>query len=245
MNVQRLAGSLARSIVDFALPPRCPGCGIIVDAPHRFCAPCWSSLRFLRQGGCETCGIPLEATESETCAACLAKPPPIHRTRSAVAYDELSRLLAIRLKYGRKVALARTMAHFMLPHLDHLEGKVVLVPVPLHRSRLWTRGFNQSVLLANALGRASGLEVRPALLRRTRRTPPLKGMSQGQRRRIVAGAFAATATDLGAETFVLVDDVLTSGSTAEACAHALKRAGARRIELVTWTRVIRPSRRLN
>ncbi|HET7606102.1 MAG TPA: ComF family protein [Sphingomicrobium sp.] len=231
----------AHSALDFALPPRCAGCGTIVPHVHSFCAECWKTIQFLGDGGCDTCGLPLQATEQTTCARCLASPPRVERSRAAVAYDELSRMLAIRLKYGRKVAIARTMAHYMAP-LVNPQPDSILVPVPLHRTRLWTRGFNQSALVARELSRRLKIDADPMLLRRTRRTPPLKGMSPLQRRKTVAGAFQVKdKASVAGKTVILVDDVLTTGSTAEACARALKRAGAARVELVSWARVVKPS----
>jgi ComF family protein len=227
--------------LDFALPPRCAGCGTIVADVHSFCPDCWKQVEFLGDGGCQTCGIPLAATEADTCGVCLAKPPRIARTRAAVAYDNLSRGLAIRLKYGRKVAIAKTMARYMQP-LVQADGDRVIVPVPLHRSRLWGRGFNQSALVASELSRRLGIPSDALALQRTRRTPALKGMSPLQRRKTVAGAFRVRdKAAIAGRTVIIIDDVITTGSTADACARALKRAGAARVELVSWARVVKPS----
>ena len=230
-----------RSALDFALPPRCSGCGAIVADVHSFCLDCWTQVEFLGDGGCVTCGIPLQATEAETCGACLARPPRISRTRAAVAYGDLPRSLAIRLKYGRKVAIARTMASYMAPLVNGGDD-ALLVPVPLHRTRLWRRGFNQSALVARELSRRLLLANDPFALRRRKRTPPLKGMTPLQRRKAVAGAFDVRDKDaVAGKIIILVDDVLTTGSTAEACARSLKRAGAARVELISWARVVRPA----
>jgi ComF family protein len=242
MTLKRAASRLVLPLLDFALPPRCGGCGTIVDQVDSFCADCWRQLEFLGPGGCLRCGLPLEATDSETCAACLAKPPRLDRIRAAVAYGDISRGIAIRLKYGRKVALARTMSRYMLPLIGELPGEAILVPVPLHRRRLWSRGFNQSAIVARELSRRTGLPVAVDALRRVKPTPPLKGMGMRQRRRTVAGAFRARRpSDLHGRAVVLIDDVLTTGSTADACARALKKAGAARVDLVSWARVVRPS----
>jgi ComF family protein len=131
----------------------------------------------------------------------------------------------------------------MRPLLGELPAEAILVPVPLHRSRLWRRGFNQSVLVARELSKHTGVPVAADALQRVGATPPLKGLNMRQRRRTVAGAFRPNGNvDLRGRTIILVDDVMTTGSTANACARILKRAGAERVDLVSWARVIRPVR---
>jgi ComF family protein len=233
---------VSKLLLDFALPPRCAGCGDVNEEVGAFCPGCWAKLEWLGNAGCQRCGLPLAGTEAEICGRCLADPPKIDRIRAAVAYDDIPRSVALRLKYGRKVALAETMARYMMPLRSDWDEDALLVPVPLHRWRLWGRGFNQSALVASVLGRRWGLRVAPAGLRRVKRTQPLKGMNHSQRRKAMAGAFKASSDlELRGKTIILIDDVLTSGSTAEGCARALRRAGAGRVELICWARVVRPS----
>ena len=232
---------LSQAALDFALPARCAGCGAITDLPHQFCAACWQQVEWLGQGGCEQCGLPLEATEIEHCGRCLAQPPMIARSRAAVAYGDIARSLVLRLKYSRKVALAATMARYMQPMVD-ASPDTILVPVPLHRSRLWWRGFNQSGLIAANLSSMSGMVYQPALLTRVRRTKALKNMNARQRAMEVKSAFAIDPkADVKGRHILLVDDVLTTGSTSEACARTLLRAGAAKVDLICFARVVRPS----
>ena len=132
------------------------------------------------------------------------------------------------------------MARYMAPLKGSWPEDAIIVPVPLHRWRLWGRGFNQSALVAQQLATQWGLSTDASSLRRARRTRPLKGLNHNQRRKAVAGAFKAN-SELKGRPVILIDDVLTSGSTAEACARALRRAGAGRIELICWARVVRPA----
>lgn len=240
--LKRPAQWLGRTLLDFALPPRCAGCAEVIDEVGAFCPACWGRMEWIGHAGCQRCGLPLAGTEIDTCARCLADPPRLDRIRAAVAYDEIPRTIALRLKYGRKVALARTMARYMAHLKGDWSSEALIIPVPLHRWRLWGRGFNQSGLVASQLGKAWGLPIDTRLLRRVKRTKPLKGLNHIQRRKAVSGAFAVVDRDrVKARTVVLIDDVLTSGSTAEACARVLRRAGASRVELICWARVVRPA----
>jgi len=223
-------------ILDFMLPPRCPGCSTIVETDHRFCATCWSAMQFLGDDGCEHCGRPLGPLEGLKCASCLADPPAYDAVIAAVAYGPVSSRIVLRLKYARRPGLARTIAAILARRLP-LEARALLVPVPLHRWRLWSRGFNQSLAIGKALSRATALACDGTLLARKRATPSLRGLNPSQRRRAVKGVFSSKRR-LDGEHVLLVDDVLTTGATANACAKALKRAGASRVTLVCWARVL-------
>jgi ComF family protein len=227
--------ALTRPVLDFMLPPRCPGCAGIVAEDHRFCVACWTQLYFLNAPGCGLCSRPPGVQDGLICGPCLQQPPAYDAVIAGVAYGEISSRVALRLKYARRPGLARTMASVVADRLPR--GDAILVPVPLHRWRLWQRGFNQSAAFARALHQRTGLPVQVDALRRTRATPSLRGLGPGQRQRAVKGAFAATRRFDGAH-ILLVDDVLTTGATANACAKALKRAGAARVTLVCWARVV-------
>jgi ComF family protein len=234
--------ALAR-MLDFALPPRCPGCGAIVAEPDRFCLDCWTRLTFLGEPCCGCCGLPFAFAGEGLCGRCLAEPPAFDRLRAAVAYGEVSRHVALRLKYSGRPGLAGTLAHFMLRHLERFdgEGERLLVPVPLHRWRIWKRGYNQAALIASALERRGGVPAGLDLLRRTRSTPPLRGLGRRERSLAVRGAFAVPAEArplIEGRRIILVDDVYTSGATASACARTLKRSGAASVEILCWARVV-------
>ena len=233
-----LAAALHR-LVSLALPPRCPGCGAPVGEDHRFCATCWAGLRFIGPPWCAGCNLPFEYDRGAGawCVACLADPPRHAGVRAAVAYGAVARRLALRLKYGGRMGIARTMAQAMARQLpDEVE---LLVPVPLHRWRLWRRGYNQAGLIATALGRRAGLLVDVHALIRTRPTVPLRGMGPRQRAATVRGAFAVTRPEaVRGRRVALVDDVYTSGATADACTRALLKAGARSVTILCWARVI-------
>jgi ComF family protein len=231
-----------RQLLDFALPPRCPGCAAIASEPHRFCLDCWRSLAFLGEPCCDRCGLPFEfgGDGAAECGRCLADPPPFDRLRAAVAYGDVSRQVALNLKYSGRPGLAGTLAHFMLRHAGG-GGDRLLVPVPLHRWRIWKRGYNQAALIASALARRSGLDCELDLLRRTRPTPPLKGLGRRERALAVRGAFEVprpARPRLAGREILLIDDVYTSGATASACALALKRSGAASVEVLCWARVV-------
>lgn len=238
-----LAAALS-PLVDLVLPPRCPGCGVLVEDDLQFCSDCWNALRFISDPSCRSCGKPFsEGRDADlVCAECLADPPLHDGIKAAVLYDDLSRSIVLKLKHGGKIGLARLVARHLQRHLPEDKGGLVLVPVPLHRWRLWRRGFNQSILIARELARPHGLPVETDVLRRIRATPPLKGMTRKQRGLAVRGVFDIPKDRrdrIRDRHVLLIDDVYTTGATSRACVRLLKQAGAASVTIFCWARVLR------
>ncbi|MFC3676378.1 double zinc ribbon domain-containing protein [Ferrovibrio xuzhouensis] len=234
-----------RSAADLLLPPQCMLCSTEVDAPGRLCAACWPRLRFVAEPCCPTCGTPyaIPVPAGLVCGACLQEAPAYGRARAAFVYADGGRDLVLRFKRGDRTDLAPGLARLM-----HAAGRALLadcdliLPVPLHRGRLWRRRYNQSALLATALGRLAGRPVRLDLLERRRATPSLGRHGRIERRRILSGAIGISAAgrgDVRGRRILLVDDVLTSGATASACCRVLLRAGAAGVDVLTLARVVR------
>jgi ComF family protein len=229
--------------VDLALPRLCPACREPVGDAG-LCAPCWSRLSFIARPYCERLGIPFafDGGPGLLSMEAIADPPAYQRARAAVRYDDVARTLVHALKYGDRLDLAPTLGRWMASAgRDLLDGADALVPVPLHWRRLWTRRFNQSALLAEVIGKAAGKPVAHAALKRVKPTPQQVGLSQAERAVNVQGAFRVPDEGRAAvagKRLVLVDDVLTSGATVDACTRTLLRAGAAQVDVLVFARVV-------
>jgi ComF family protein len=239
----KLAAALA-PLVDLVYPPRCPSCGLAIAAQDGLCAQCWSELVIPGEPACARCQRPFGGAsvgEGAICAPCLAEPPRHDGIAAATLYNDASRKLVLAFKHGRRIALAPMLARLIAARLPPIEGEWLAVPVPLHPLRLWQRGFNQSALLAREIARLRGATLLVDGLVRRKRTPVLGGLGKAARARALAGAIAVRPRcrpRLKGARVVLVDDVMTSGATANACVGALKRAGAANVVVACFARVL-------
>jgi ComF family protein len=235
-------------VVDLLFPPRCPLCGAGLSAQTGLCADCWSELVIPGEPACAACQRPLPDTLAANgmvveavCAPCLAAPPRHDGIAAGTLYNPASRRLVLALKHGQRIALAPMMARLIAAKLGQVGPDWVVVPVPLHRWRLWRRGFNQAVLLGREIARLRRATLVVDALQRGKPTPTLGGLGRKARARVLSGAIAVyprrTAALRGANV-VLIDDVLTSGATSEACVSALKRAGAACVVIACFARVL-------
>jgi len=235
--------SLSRLAADLVLPPTCPACRAAVSDAHALCARCWAQIRFIEPPLCPVYGTPFayELGEGILSAAAIADPPPFRRARSAAIYGDAARRLVHQVKYHDRPDLAEVMAIAMRRAGRELLAEVgLIVPIPLHRWRLWQRRFNQAAVLAERLASLTGLAYEPLALQRVRPTPRQVGLTAAQRADNVRGAFRVhehMRTRLAQTAVLLVDDVYTSGATAKAASRALLRAGASSVDVLTFARV--------
>lgn len=231
-------------LVDLIYPPRCPACGTGIAAQDGLCASCWGELVIPGEPACASCHRPFASDslgEGAICAACLADPPRHDGIAAATLYNDASRRLVLGFKHGRRIALAPMLGRLIAARLPDLDGEWLVVPVPLHRVRLWRRGFNQSALLAREIARLRGKNLLVDGLLRKKATPVLGGLGRKARARALSGAIKVNPhreAALKGASILLVDDVMTSGATSQACVSALKRAGARQVVIACFARVL-------
>ncbi|MGL5784468.1 MAG: ComF family protein [Alphaproteobacteria bacterium] len=235
----------ARLSLELLLPYQCPCCLKHLEE-RGVCGTCWGKLRFITSPCCVRCGYPFSfemAHETSLCGGCLKEDPPFSKALSALAYNDVSKQLLFAFKRGRRLMLTPLFSKWLLNRGSSLlQGADLIIPVPLHWTRLWQRRFNQSAVLAKFISEKAGIPSSPMALKRIRATPSQGLMARGQRFQNVEGAFQVSKkykSNLKGKVIVLLDDVHTTGATLTACSKALKKAGAKEIRALTLTRTVR------
>jgi ComF family protein len=227
--------------LDFVFPPRCPSCARRTDRVA-LCVACTDAIIPARSPLCPICGESFPGSGPDHCCSrCLLRPPHFARARACALYrsDRQNPLIDAlhRFKYGRDVTLAPVLGAYLADHCPLPVDHDLLVPVPLDLERLRWRGFNQAAALARVVAARGRRRLHPLALRRCRATPPQVGLSEDDRRRNMAGAFAVRdRAAVRGRTILLVDDVMTTGATVEECAKTLRRGGARRVDVLVLAR---------
>lgn len=241
----RMGQAAARGLLDLVLPPTCISCRAVVGEAGGLCGACWGRLALISPPVCDRMGTPFPYAPPGglmLSPEALADPPAFDRARAAVLFGPVSRDLVHHLKYGDRLDLARPLARLMRQAGRELMAEAdLIVPVPLHALRLWRRRFNQSALLARHLSVLGGVPAAMEALQRTRATVSQVNLTRAERRANVAGAFRVTRAAEGlvaGRRVLLVDDVFTTGATLDACARALRRAGAAHVDALTFARVV-------
>lgn len=236
-------GNVLSPVIDLVFPPRCPLCGEGLSTQGGLCAGCWSELVIPGEPACTLCQRPFpdSIAAGSVCAPCMAEAPRHDGIFAATLYNDASRRLVLSFKHGGRISLAVMMSRLMIGRLGHVGPDWLVVPVPLHRWRLWRRGFNQAALLARMIARERNAVLLVDGLERIKPTPALGGLGRKARARALSGAIAVSERAKGrleGADILLVDDVLTSGATSKACISALKRAGARKVVIACFARVL-------
>ncbi|GAA5076584.1 ComF family protein [Roseibacterium beibuensis] len=234
-----------QTLLHAVFPPECLNCGARVDSDFAICGSCWAETPFILGAACDLCGtgLPGQSAEGErlVCDECHRIARPWAAGRAVMAYDGVGRKLVLGLKHGDRAEVARAAGPWLArAGADLLAGAPVLVPVPLHWRRLAQRRFNQSALLAQAMGRVTGAEVTPQALVRARATPSQDGRDRDARFRNLSDAIRPQpkyGAILAGRPVVLVDDVMTSGATFAAATEACRGAGATEIRVIALARV--------
>jgi ComF family protein len=241
---RRAFRAMLGGLIGIVYPPSCIACHAAIAQAQALCPRCWSGIAFIERPFCERLGTPfaVDLGAGLLSPAAIADPPVFERARAVCRFEGTARDLVHRLKYGDRLELALTLGRMMVPAGAELLAQAdLIVPVPLHRTRLWRRRFNQAAALAEVVATQSGRPNAPSALERRKRTRQQVGLTRSQRQENLQGAFIVPAHRkplVEGRAILLIDDVLTTGATVNAAARALLKAGASRVDCLTFARVV-------
>lgn len=232
------------TLLNLFFPPGCLNCDALVPTHGTLCTECWTQIQFITDPFCSCCGLPFEYKmgEDALCGECMRERPAYSCSRAAFKYDEHSKQLILKLKYQDQGWLAPVYANWLAKAgAELIAASDMILPVPLHYWRFVGRRYNQAGLLSQALAKICELPAHPDALRRMRRTPPQTGLTRKQRADNVRGAFSVNpryADKIKNKNILLIDDVMTTGSTINSCTKTLLKEGASNVNILTLARTM-------
>ena len=233
---------ILKILLDFLIPPTCPACHKRTDN-NGLCPECFSGLEFIGKQKCSVCGQPLDAIVPgmAVCGKCLKDPPCFHQAEAVFKYNEIIRKLILPFKHANKIELTELFVRWMSANSkEMIQKNDILIPVPLHWRRLLKRKYNQSALITQRLAKRYGKTYAPLVLIRSKYTPSQGHLSPKDRKKNVQGVFSVKYPDkIKDKSILLVDDVFTTGATVNECAKILLKAGAKSVDVLTVTKVVK------
>lgn len=242
--IARYLKSFAKTVSDLLFPPTCHGCGEHVSAPGSICPYCWQNIHFITPPYCPVMGLPFQYDPGDgfLSGEALQNPPVFDKARSAVIHDGLVRRLVTQFKYADRLELAPVMGQWMIrAGQDLIAESDLIIPVPLHRWRFFTRRYNQAAELARMIAAQTNLPFMPEALLRHKATHHQVGLNAKERMKNIKGAFSVSpngANILKNKNILLIDDVYTTGATVNAAAKSLKKGGANKVFVLTFSRAL-------
>lgn len=233
-----------QSVIRAIYPAQCVACDALTEVEHGLCSECWRDTWFIHGTCCDSCGAPLPGEgEALQCDDCMTIARPWEKGRAALVYKDVGRRLVLGLKHGDRLDLVPSLAGWMAhAGRDFVTSDALLVPVPLHWSRLLKRRYNQAADLAKGLAKITGASVLPDGLQRIKRTKSLDGHTRDARFAALQGAISANprrARLISGRDVVIVDDVMTSGATFAACTEMCYAVGAQSVCVLALARVVK------
>jgi competence protein ComFC len=228
--------SLFWQTIDWIYPPECGGCS---KPGNRWCVTCQDNVIKIPEPVCVKCGTPLMVQDSKICLSCLTNPPPYNALRSYGYYDGLLREALHKLKFDFDIGLAEVLSKYLIKIFNNFQWSVdMITAVPLSKTRMNVRGYNQSALLALPIALYTGIPFVPKAISRIRDTKSQVGLTALERQQNVKSAFISNPGIVKYKRILIVDDIATTGATISSCAHALGEAGAKEIYGLTVAKTI-------